>query len=100
MNQMESNIKQQKSYGDHNSNKLNDDNASRKHKSHVLAKYSEVSDEELDYGNDHEASGNVLFHNTNTQDIEDREKKTRELQQEVRRNFFLIKCILMIFVVA
>jgi hypothetical protein len=83
MNQMESSAKQNRSYNDPNSNKLDDD-ALKKHKSHVLAKYSEVSDEELDYGNDNESSGNILFQNTNAQDIEDREKKARELQHEVK----------------
>jgi hypothetical protein len=82
MNQMESSAKQHKSYN--NSNKLNDDIALKKHKSNVLAKYSEVSDEEFDYGDDHELSGNNLFQNTNTQDIEDREKKSRELQHDVK----------------
>jgi hypothetical protein len=85
MNQMESTAKHHKSYSDDNSNKLHDDVALKKHKSHVLAKYSEVSDEELDYGNDPESSGNVLFQNTNTQDIEDREKKSRELQHDVKQ---------------
>ena len=89
MNQMQSGKKQQKSSSDQNSLKSPDDAALKKHKSHVLAKYSEVSDEEFDYGNDQEASGNVLFQNTNTQDIEDREKKSRDLQQEVSRNDFL-----------
>jgi uncharacterized linocin/CFP29 family protein len=85
MNQMESSAKQHKSYNDPNSNKFNNDAASNKHKSHLLAKYSEVSDEELDYGNDQESSGNVLFQNTNTQDIEDREKKARDSQHEVKQ---------------
>ncbi|CAF1158671.1 unnamed protein product [Adineta steineri] len=85
MNQMESTSKQHKSYIDHNSNKLNDDAASKKHKSQVLAKYSEVSDEEFDYGNDSETAGNGIFHNTNSQDIEDREKQSREMQQEVHK---------------
>jgi len=84
MNQMESSAKQNKSYNDHNLNKLNDDVALKKHKSHVLAKYSEVSDDEFDYGDDQESSGNNLFQNTNTQDIEDREKKSRELQHDVK----------------
>lgn len=91
MNQMESSTKQQKLYGDHNSNKSPDD-ALKKHKSHVLAKYSEVSDEEFDYENDDETSGNHLFQNTNTQDIEDREKKARESQHEVNSNNYYYFC--------
>ncbi len=87
MNQMESSAKQHKSPGDNSSNKLNDDAASKKHKSNVLAKYSEVSEEELDYDNDNETSGNALFQNTNTQDIEDRERKARDLQHEVNEIF-------------
>lgn len=82
MNQMESTAKQNKSLND--SNKLNDDVALKKHKSHILAKYSEVSDEELDYGNDDESSGNNLFQNTNAQDVEDRDRKSREIQSEVK----------------
>jgi hypothetical protein len=84
MNQMESSAKQHRTSNDPNSNKLNDDAALQKHKSHVLAKYSQVSDEELDYDDEHESSGNALFQNTNAQDIEDREKKARELQHEVK----------------
>lgn len=84
MNQIESSSKLHRSPGDANSNKSSDDVALKKHKSQVLAKYSEVSDEEFDYGDEDEASSNALFQNTNTQDIEDREKKVRELQQEVR----------------
>jgi hypothetical protein len=87
MNQMQSSVKQQKPSSDHNSNKFDDDVALKKHKSHVLAKYSEVSDDELDYGEDNEAGGNALFQNTNTQDIEDREKKIRDTQHEVKPKF-------------
>ena len=87
MNQMESSAKQHKSSGDNSSNKLNDDAALKKHKSHVLAKYSEVSEDELDDDDDNETSGNTLFQNTNTQDIEDREKKARDLQHEVNKCF-------------
>jgi hypothetical protein len=85
MNQIESTAKLQKQSND----KLDDDMALRKHKSHILAKYSEVSDEEFD--NEDETgienngySENSLFRNTNTQDVEDRDKKIRELQQEVK----------------
>jgi len=86
MNQMESSAKQHRTSNDQNSNKLNDDAALKKHKSNVLAKYSQVSDEEPDSDDDHESSGNVLFQNTNAQDIEDRDKKSRELQHEVKTN--------------
>ncbi|CAF1423710.1 unnamed protein product [Rotaria sordida] len=85
MNQMESTIKQQKQNNDHNSNKFHDDIALKKHKSQVLAKYSEISDEEIDYGIEHETNDNDLFQNTNAQVIEDREKKTRELQHETHK---------------
>ena len=61
MNQMESSSKQHRTSTDHNSNKFNDDDALKKHKSHVLAKYSQVSDEELDYEDEHQSSGNSLF---------------------------------------
>lgn len=84
MNQMESTAKQNKSYND--SHKLNDDAALKKHKSRILEKYSEVSDDELDYGDDNESSGNNIFHNTNAQEIEDRERKSRELQSDVKKN--------------
>ena len=46
MNQMESTVKQQK------------------HKSQILAKYSEVSDEEIDYGEEQETNDNDLFQST------------------------------------
>jgi hypothetical protein len=82
MNRMESSVKQ-KSSTDSSSHRSGDDLASKKHKSQVLAKYSEVSDEELDYDDEHEGGSNALFHNTNSQEIEDREKKARELQHEV-----------------
>ncbi len=87
MNQMESSAKQNRTSNDPNSHKLTDDDALKKHKSHVLAKYSQVSDEELDYdeGDDHASTGNSLFQNTNTQDVEDRERKSRDSQQEVKR---------------
>ncbi|CAF1222209.1 unnamed protein product [Adineta ricciae] len=85
MNQIESTSKLHRSPGDTNWNKSSDDAALKKHKSQVLAKYSEVSDEEFDYGDDDEANSNVLFQNTNTQDIEDREKKVRELQHETHK---------------
>ena len=80
MNQIESTAKQQKTS---TSNKLDDDAALQKHKSHVLAKYSQVSDEELDYDDEQESSGNSLFQNTNTQDVEDRERKVRDAQHDV-----------------
>ena len=80
MNRLESSARQNRHGTD---NKLTDDAASKKHKSHVLAKYSEISDEELDYGEEVGTPDNGLFHNTNSQDIDDREKKVRELQQEV-----------------
>lgn len=80
MNQIESNSKQHKTS---TSNKVNDDAALQKHKSHVLAKYAEVSDEELDYEDEEGSSGNALFQNTNTQDVEDRERKIRDSQHEV-----------------
>ena len=80
MNQIESNSKQHKTS---TSNKHDDDAALQKHKSNVLAKYAEVSDEELDYGDEEGSSGNVLFQNTNTQDVEDRERKVRDVQHEV-----------------
>jgi hypothetical protein len=83
MNRMESSAKQGRHGTDSNANKLTDDAASKKHKSHVLAKYSEISDEELDYGDEVGATDNGIFHNTNSQDIDDREKKVKELQQEV-----------------
>ena len=88
MNQMESSAKQNRTSNESSSNKLNDDDALKKHKSHVLAKYSQVSDEELDYddGDDHESSGNILFQNTNTQDVEDRERKARDVQHEVTKS--------------
>jgi hypothetical protein len=81
MNQMESSIKQKQQ----NSNKFNDDAELKKHKSQVLAKYSEVSDEELDYGDEIGTSDNGMFHNTNTQDVEDREKKAKDVQHEVNK---------------
>ncbi|CAF1254191.1 unnamed protein product [Rotaria magnacalcarata] len=84
MNQMESAMKQ-KQNNDHDLNKANDDLASKKHKSQVLAKYSEVSDEESDNEDEHETNANNLFQNTNTQIIEDREKKSRELQHEAHK---------------
>jgi hypothetical protein len=83
MNRMESSARQNRHGTDNNANKFTDDAASKKHKSHVLAKYSEISDEELDYGDEAGATDNGMFHNTNSQDIDDREKKVRELQQEV-----------------
>ena len=86
MNQIESHTKQNKQSGDTASNRLNDDVVLKKHKSQVLAKYSEVSDEELDYGDELGTSDNSLFHNTNTQEVEDREKKVKELQHEVKQN--------------
>ena len=83
MNQMQTTAKQHKSSP--NSNKLNEEHMALKiNKSHVLAKYSEVSDEELDYGHEEGASDNGVFHNNNAQEIEDREKKARELQHEVK----------------
>ncbi|UJR13785.1 hypothetical protein I4U23_000795 [Adineta vaga] len=85
MNRMESSTKQQKSSSDLNSNKSADDVALRKHKSQVLAKYSEISEDELDYDDDQETSGNSLFQNNNAQEIEDRERKSRELQHDVHK---------------
>lgn len=79
MNQIESNAKHKTS----TSNKIDNDVALQKHKSHVLAKYSQVSDEELDYDDEQESSGNTLFQNTNTQDVEERERKVRDAQHEV-----------------
>lgn len=94
MNQMESTVKQQKQSSDHCSSKLNEDLALRKHKSQVLAKYSEISDEEIDYDNEDEKNDNGLFQNTNAQSIEDREKKTREVQHEVKEKIYMfIICI-------
>jgi hypothetical protein len=85
MNHIESTAKQQKS----SNHKFNDDVAIRKHKSHILEKYSEISDEEFDYEDENgiENNGhseNSLFRNTNTQDVEDRDRKSRESQQEVK----------------
>ena len=80
MNQIESSAKQNRTS---TSNKLDDDAALQKHKSHILAKYSQVSDEELDYDDEPESSGNALFQNTNTQDVEERERKTRDAIHEV-----------------
>ncbi|CAF2996618.1 unnamed protein product [Rotaria sp. Silwood2] len=85
MNQMESTAKQQKQTNDHNSNKYHDDLVLKKHKSQVLAKYSEISDEEIDYGIEHETTDNDLFQNINAQAIEDREKKARESQHEAHK---------------
>lgn len=83
MNQMESTVKQR----DSATNKTNEDSVSRRQKSQLLAKYSEVSDEELDYGDTEEMSrSEALFHNTNSQEVEDRERRAREAQQEVRTN--------------
>ncbi len=85
MNQIESTAKQQKQ----SNNNFDDDSASRKHKSHIIAKYAEVSDGEFDdedetAGENTGYSENVLFRNTNTQDIVDQEKKIREVQHEVK----------------
>ena len=80
MNQMESTAKQK----DLNANKFNEDAILKKQKTQVLAKYSEVSDEEFDYGDEGETQGNGLFHNTNTQEVEERDKKAREIQHEVK----------------
>jgi len=85
MNQIESTAKQQKQ----SNNKFDDDSDLRKHKSQIIAKYAEISDEEFD--DEDETAGeytgyseNSLFRNTNTQDIEDQEKKIREIQHEVK----------------
>ena len=86
MNQMESTFKQQKQYGNHNSNKLNNNTELEKHKSQLLAKYSEISDEELDYGDEHEVDDYDLFQNRNARNVEDREKQIRQLQHEVSIN--------------
>ena len=83
MNRMESSARHNRHGTDSSANKLTDDAASKKHKSHVLAKYSEISDEELDYGDEVGTAETGMFHNTNSQDIDDREKKVREVQQEV-----------------
>jgi hypothetical protein len=77
MNQIESTAKLQKQ----SNNKFDDDISLRKYKSHILAKYSEVSDEEFDYEDElgvenNNYSENNLFRNTNTQDVEDRDKKS------------------------
>lgn len=80
MNQFESTARQQKP------NKPNDDVVSQKQKSQVLAKYSEVSDEEFGYEDEINGSATQnagLFQNTNSQDIEDREKRARETAHEV-----------------
>lgn len=89
MNQMESAMKQ-KQNNDNNSHKHNDDAALRKHKSQVLAKYSEISDEDLDYEDEQETSEGNLFQNTNAQMIEDRERKSREAQHEVKSMIFIL----------
>jgi len=73
MNQIESTAKLQKQ----SNNKFDDDISLRKHKLHILEKYSEVSDEEFDY-EDELGVENNLFRNTNIQDVEDRDKKKHE----------------------
>jgi hypothetical protein len=87
MNQIESTAKQQKQLN----NKCDDDSALRKHKSQIIAKYAEISDGEFDdedetAGENTGYSENSLFRNTNTQDIENQEKKIREIQHEVNEN--------------
>jgi hypothetical protein len=79
MNNMQTSSKQVKT----STSRSLDDVALKKHKCQVLAKYSEVSDEEFDYDNQSGTSANGLFHNTNAQEIEDRERKAREGQHEV-----------------
>lgn len=88
MNQIQSNAKNQRS-----SNTTAENDSMKKHKSQILAKYSQVSDEEFDYDDDEQqqqSMSNGLFQNNNTQDVEDRERKSRELQQEVIEN--LVRC--------
>ena len=80
MNQIESTARQQKP------NKTNEDAALKKHRDQVLAKYSEVSDDEFGY--DDETNGatsqdNGLFQNNNSQEIDERDKRAREAAHEV-----------------